>query len=59
MHTSGILKTHSLIIDDGDLFYASIPGELIIQVPLGAADTETENTENVGGVRGLAWGENM
>ena len=54
--TAVIQKTNSLIVDDGDLFYTSIPAELVVQVPLGATDTETENTENAGGVRGLEWG---
>ena len=47
------VRTHSLIIDDGDLFYASIPTEFVVQVPLGATNTEAENTKNAGGVWSL------
>lgn len=49
----GIQKTHTLIIDNCNFFYASIPAELIIQVSLCATDTEAKNAENTGGVRGL------
>lgn len=42
-----------MIIDDSDLFYASVPAEFVVQVPLGAADTETEDTENTRGVWSL------
>jgi len=49
----GTRKTHSLVIDDGDLFYAPIPTEFVVQVPLSATDAETENTENAGGVWSL------
>ena len=49
----GTMETYSLIIDDGDLFYASIPTKFVVQVSLSATDTEAENTKNAGGVRGL------
>jgi len=49
----GARRTYSLVVDDGDLFYASIPTEFVVQVPLSATDAETENTKNAGGVRGL------
>ena len=44
-----------MIIDNYNLLYASIPAELVVQVPLCATDTEAEDTKNIGGVGGLAW----
>jgi hypothetical protein len=41
-----------LIVDNENFLYASVPTELVIQVPLGATDAEAENTENTGGVWG-------
>jgi hypothetical protein len=51
----GTRKTYTLIVDNDNLLYASIPAELIVQVPLRATDAEAENTENTRGVRGLRW----
>jgi len=48
-----------LIIDDDDLFYASIPAELVVQVPLGATNAETENPKNIGGDWSLVGRENL
>ena len=39
-----VWETYSLVIDDGDLFHVSIPAKFVVQVPLGAADAETEDT---------------
>ena len=56
---SKLKTTHPLVVYDYNLFYASIPTELVVQVPLSAANTETENAENTGGVWGLLEGENL
>lgn len=51
-------KTHPLVVNDYNFFYASIPTEFVIQVPLSAADAEAEDAENAGGVWGLLREEN-
>lgn len=56
---SKIKTTHPLVVNDYDLFYASIPTELVVQVPLSAANTKTKNAKNTGGVRGLLEGKNL
>jgi len=48
-----------LIIDDDDLFYASISAELVVQVPLGATNAETENSKNIGRDWSLVRRENL
>ena len=52
-HKNGRSKTYALIVNDYDLFNASVPAELIVQVPLGAANAETKNAQNTGGVWSL------
>jgi hypothetical protein len=45
-----------LVIDDGDLFYASIPAKSIVQVPLVLRILRPKTPKTLEGFRSLRWG---
>jgi hypothetical protein len=45
--------THALVIDNGDFFDATKACKFIVQVSFLSTDAETEDAENIGGLRSL------
>ena len=52
----GVGETYTLIVNNDHLLNATIPAELIVQIPFGCANAQTEYTQHVARIRGLGNG---
>lgn len=48
--TGGLRRSHPLVINDGNFFYATKTAELFVQVALLSTNAQTEYSEDAGGI---------